>query len=122
MVDVEADLRRKLAQSARDFVVLLRRGQVATSDAAVNQLAAHAFGSPERLADALELLGEDEHESRALLTRARYAVDPRAPEPPRVGERPDAGRYGGSEGRASAPGGGSAGGGCYSGGDPQPTS
>jgi hypothetical protein len=93
--DVEADLRAKLAQSARDFVVLLRRGSVRTSDAAVNQIVDHAFGSPERLRYALDLLGEDEQEPRALLTRAvRYAEDPRAPEPPRVYERPDASRYG----------------------------
>jgi hypothetical protein len=122
VVDVEADLRRKLADSARMFVILIRRTHT-TPDAAVDGLVRNAFGSPDRLRDAVDLLGEDEQAPRALLTRAvRYAQDLRAPEPPRVYERPDVSRYGGSGGSAPAPGGVTSGGGCYSGKDPRPTS
>ena len=61
----------------------------------MTQLADQAFGAPERLRDAVELLGEDEQEPPALLTGAvRYAEDPRAPEAPQVRERRDASRYG----------------------------
>jgi hypothetical protein len=120
--DVEADLRAKLAESARTFVVLIRRTHT-TPEGAVDGLVDGAFGSAERLRDALDLLGEDETEPRALLTRAiRYAEDPRASEPPQVRERPDASRYGGSGTSAPAPGGVTTGGGCYSGEDPRPTS
>lgn len=95
MVDVEADLRAQLAQSARNFVILLRRGLVATPTAAVEQLAAKAFGSPDRLRDAAALLDDEEQEPRSLLTRAvRYAEDPPAPEAPRRREPPDASRFG----------------------------
>jgi len=124
MVDVEADLRRNLAESARTFVLLLRGGDVRTADAAVAQLVDRAFGSAERLRDAPDLLGEAEQAARALLTRAaRYAEDPSGPKPPRPPrERPDASRYGGSGASAPAPGGVMSGGGCYSGEDPRPTS
>ena len=96
MADVEADLRGGLAEGARTYVELLKRSWT-TPDAAVDGLVRKSFGSPERLGDALDLLSEDEQEPRALLTRAiRYAEDPRIPEPPKMRERPDAVRYGGS--------------------------
>lgn len=120
--DVEADLRAKLAQSARDYVIVIRRTH-STADAAVDGLVDKAFGSPERLRDAVELLGGDEQEPRALLIRAvRYAEHSRAPETPQVRERPDVSRFGGSAASAPAPGGDSAGGGCYSGEHTRPTS
>jgi hypothetical protein len=104
MADVEADIRAGLAEGAKIYVTLIRR-TLTTADGAVDGLVRKAFGSPDRLRDALDLLGEDDQEPRALLTRAiRYAKDPRAPEPPRVEPRPDASRYSGPG--ASAPPGG----------------
>jgi hypothetical protein len=44
-------------------VVLLRRGHVRTTDAAVDQPVDHAFRSPARLRDAIDLLGEDEQDT-----------------------------------------------------------
>jgi hypothetical protein len=120
--DVEADLRRKLANTAREYVVLIRRTHT-TAEGAVDGLARDAFGAPERLRDALDLLGENEQAARALLIRAvRYAEEPRRPEPPQVRERPDASRHGGTGDAAPAPGGVTTGGGCYSGEDTRPTS
>ena len=95
MVDVEADLRRKLAESARTFVVLLQRGLVATPDLALRQLADRAFGSVERLQDAAAMLdNERDGEAKALLVRAaRLAANPSPAAPAMVRERPDASRF-----------------------------
>ena len=42
---------------------LLRRGHVRITDAAVDQPVDHAFRSPARLRDAIDLLGEDEQDT-----------------------------------------------------------
>jgi hypothetical protein len=90
--DVGADLRQRLVASARRFVILIGQLQT-TAEGAVDGLVRNAFGSAERLRAAVELLGEEDGEARALLVRAeRYAIEPRRPEPPRRDPRPDAAR------------------------------
>ena len=69
--DVEADIRRKVADEARGEVRLLRFGSITTPNASIDRLIGWAYGSPERLRDAAALSGEDEHEPLALLTRAQ---------------------------------------------------
>ena len=68
---VEADIQAKLADEARGEVRLLRSGSMTTPNASVDRLINGAYGSPERLRDAAALLGEDEQEALALLTRER---------------------------------------------------
>jgi hypothetical protein len=90
--DVEADLREQLARNVKVYVKLIRSTQT-TVDAALDGLVRESFGSPERLRDAAELLGEDDGEARALLVRAvRRAADP-PPQPPRPYAPPDASRF-----------------------------
>jgi hypothetical protein len=97
--DVEADLRAGLAESAKTFVILIRR-TLTTPDGAVDGLVSKSLGSPERLRDAVELLGEDDSEARALLVRAvRRAEDPQPPQAPPPMARPDASRFGRPEGK-----------------------
>ena len=82
--DAEADLRDRLASSARSYVALVHQRKT-TPGAAVRLLAEDAFGDPARLQDAVELLDEHQDaEARALLVRAtRYADGPAGAWPPR---------------------------------------
>jgi hypothetical protein len=90
--DVEPELRRQLAEQARREVELLRASSATTPNAAVDRLIDKAYGSPERLRDAAALLGEEDREALALLTRAhRLAQFPvQDPSPPRPFSPPDA--------------------------------
>ena len=90
--DVEQDIRWQLAAEARGEVRLLRSGSITTPNASVDRLINGAYGSPERLRDAAALLGEDEQEALALLTRAhRLAQYPvQDPAPPKPFAPPDA--------------------------------
>jgi hypothetical protein len=92
--DVEADIRQQLAEHAKLEVRLLRASSATTPDAAIDRLVDRAFGSPERLLDARELLGDEEDQgARALLLRAsRRAADPQPPAPPKPFAPPDAPR------------------------------
>ena len=95
--DVEADLRRQLATSARQFLILIDRRQT-TATGAVLQLAKESFNDPARLRDGVALLDEQaDADAVALLTRAtRYAEDPPGPAvPPRLAP-PDAGYFTGA--------------------------
>jgi hypothetical protein len=93
MRDVEQDIRDQLGRDAKIDVKLVRSTQT-TVDAALDGLVREAFGSPERLRDAAELLGEDDGEARALLARAvRRAADPSLPAAPRPSPAPDASRH-----------------------------
>ena len=70
----------------------LRRGQ-GTLDSVINYLVSRAYGSPDRLLDARDRLGQPDAEARALLFRAsRTAADPQPPAPPRLFSAPDAPR------------------------------
>jgi hypothetical protein len=91
--DVEADVRARVAADARAWVRLLRERNTTTPDIAIDRLIDRAFGSPDRLRDAAELLGDEHREARALLVRAtRLAADPQPPAPPRPFAPPDAPR------------------------------
>jgi len=80
--DTDEGLRAKLSLEACTYVNLLR-SRTMTTDAAVDNLIRSALGSPDRLRDAADLLGEDFGEAAALLRRAvRQAADPPPPEPP----------------------------------------
>ena len=67
--DVEADLRAKLADSARTFVVLIGRGGRRTPRAWSTAWSAMPSVTPHRLRDAVALLGEDEQAPRAAVPR-----------------------------------------------------
>jgi len=90
--DVEQDIRRKLADEAHGEVRLLRSSSITTPEASIGRLIDRAHGSPERLRDAAALLGNDDREALALLTRAhRLAQYPVAdPAPPKPFSPPDA--------------------------------
>jgi hypothetical protein len=92
--DVEQDIRWRLAEEARGEVRLLRSGALTTPDASVGRLIDRAYGSPERLRGAAALLGEEDQEALALLTRAqRLAAFPvQDPSPPKPFSPPDAPR------------------------------
>ena len=92
--DVESDLRDQLAVQAKLEVKLLRASSATTPDAAIDRLIDKAFGDPVRLRDAAALLGEEDQEALALLTRAhRLAQYPvQDPRPPKPFSRPDAPR------------------------------
>ena len=80
--DTEEGLWVKLSLDACAYVNLLR-SRTTTTDAAIDNLIRRASGSPDRLRDAADLLGEDFGEAAALLRRAvRRAADPPPPEPP----------------------------------------
>ena len=80
--DTEEGLRAKLGLDACAYVNLLR-SRTTTTDAAIDSLVRRASGSPDRLRDAADLLGEDFSEAAALLRRAvRRAADPPPLEPP----------------------------------------
>jgi len=88
--DVEADIRAKLGRNARTEVRLLRASSDTTVDAAIDRLVGTAYGSPDRLRDAADLLGPEDaaddvegQGARPLLRRAvRRAADPIPPAPP----------------------------------------
>jgi len=80
--DVEDGLRARLGLDACDYVNLLR-SHTTTTNAAIEDLVRTAFGSPDRLRDAADLLGDDFGEAAALLRRAvRRAADPPPPQAP----------------------------------------
>ncbi len=91
--DVESDLRHLLSRDAVIGEKQLRRGNMGGVDAVLDYLVSRAYGSADRLLDARDLLGEQDHGARALLLRAsRRAADPVPPEPPRPFAAPDAPR------------------------------
>jgi hypothetical protein len=92
--DAEQDIRRQLAEQARGEAQLLRSGSITTPNASVHKLIDKAHGSPERLRDAAALLGEEDQEALALLTRAhRLAQFPvQDPSPPKPFSPPNAPR------------------------------
>jgi len=94
--DVESDLRHQLAEQARLEVKLLRASSDSTPNAAIDRLIDRAFGDPVRLRDAAALLGGEDQEALALLTRAqRLAAFPvQDPHPPKPFSPPDAPRGG----------------------------
>ena len=68
--DVESDLRQQLGRDAQIGVRLLRRSDETSVDATLDYLVGRAYGSPDRLLDARDRLGEPDAEARALLLRA----------------------------------------------------
>lgn len=92
--DAEQEIRRQLAELARGEAQLLRSGSIPTPDGALDRLIEKAGGAPERLRDAAALLGPEEQEALALLTRAhRLAQFPvQDPAPPKPFSPPNAPR------------------------------
>ncbi len=91
--DVESDLRVQLGRHAVLGVKQLRHSSMTSVDAVLDYLIDRAFKSPERLLDAMDLLGQQDAGARALLNRAaRLAADPQPPRPPRPFAAPDAPR------------------------------
>lgn len=91
--DVEADIRQQLARDAQIGVKLLRRSDETSVDATLDYLVGRAYGSPDRLLNARNRLGEPDAEARALLLRAsRRAADPQPAAHPRPFSPPDAPR------------------------------
>ena len=92
--DVETDLRHQLAWDAVIGEAQLRRSAMTTVDSVLDDLVSRAYGDPERLLDAMDLLGQQDAGAGALLTRAaRRAADPQPPQPPQSFPPPDAGRH-----------------------------
>jgi hypothetical protein len=90
--DVEADLRQQLSRDAVASVAVLHRGTT-TVEASLDYLVSRAFGDPQRLLDAMDLLDPQDAEARGLLDgTARRAADPRPPELPRPFSPPEAPR------------------------------
>jgi hypothetical protein len=88
--DVDHDTRVRLGRDAQIGVSQLRYGNITTVDAVLDYLVERSFGSPERLLDARDLLGEPDMPARALLLRApRRAADPIPPAPPKPFAPPD---------------------------------
>jgi hypothetical protein len=88
--NVEQNLRVQLGRDARIAVGALRRGQ-GTVESVLDYLVSRAYGSPDRLLDARDLLGQPDAEARALLLRAsRRAMDPIPAQPPKPFTLPDA--------------------------------
>ena len=85
--NVEDDLRHQLSRDAVIGVKQLRHGSMTTTDSVLDYLVSRAYGSPDRLLDARDLLGQQDAEARALLLRA---ADPVPPQPPRPFAPPDA--------------------------------
>ena len=81
--DVETDLRHQLSRDAVIGEAQLRRSAMTTVDSVLDYLVSRAYGDPERLLDAMDLLGQQDADARALLTRAaRRAADPLGPAAP----------------------------------------
>ena len=88
--DVEHDIRVRLGRDAQIGVSQLRYGNITTVDAVLDYLVERAYGSPERILDAMELLDTEDLPARALLNRAsRRAADPQPAAPPRPFAPPD---------------------------------
>lgn len=99
--DVEADIRHRLARDAQICAAQLRHSSATSVDTSLNYLVERAYDSPERILDAMELLGADDLPARALLNRAsRRAADPIQPGPPKPFAPPDAPRPGRVDGPA----------------------
>jgi hypothetical protein len=91
--DVEHDIRVRLGRDAQIGVAQLRYGNMTNVDAVLDYLVGRAYGSPERILDAMELVGAEDLPARALLNRAsRRAADPIPAEPPKPFSPPDAPR------------------------------
>ena len=91
--DVESDLRHRLARDAQICVAQLRHSSATSVDTSLDYLVERAYGSPERILDAMELLGSEDLPARAPLNRAsRRAADPIPPRPPKPFAPPDAPR------------------------------
>ncbi len=94
VIDVEADLRHQLSQDVRIAVSQLRHSSATTVDAVLDYLVERAYGCPDRLLDAMDLLGQQDAGARALLNRAaRRAADPQPRQPPLPHAPPDASRH-----------------------------
>jgi hypothetical protein len=92
--NVEQDLRHQISPDAVVGEAQLRRGSMTTVDSVLDYLIDRAYGDPERLLDAMDLLGQQDAGARALLTRAaRRAANPQPPPPPRPFAPPDASRH-----------------------------
>ena len=92
--NVEDALRHLLSRDAAIGVKQLRRSSATGGvDAVLDYLVDRAYGSPDRLLDARDLLGEQDAGARALLLRAsRRAADPPPAAHPRPFSPPDAPR------------------------------
>jgi hypothetical protein len=89
--DVEADLRVQLSRDAIIGEKQLRHSSSSSVDNVLDYLVSRAYGSPDRLLDARDLLGAQDQGARALLLRAsRRAADPIPPAPPKPFAPPDA--------------------------------
>jgi hypothetical protein len=91
--NVEDDLRHQLSRDAVIGEKQLRRSSSSSVDNVLDYLVSRAYGSPDRLLDARDLLGAQDQGARALLLRAsRRAADPQPAAPPRPFSPPDAPR------------------------------
>jgi hypothetical protein len=91
--DVEDDLRHQLSRDAVIGEKQLRRSSSSSVDNVFDYLVSRAYGSPDRLLDARDLLGQQDQGARALLLRAsRRAADPQPAAHPRPFSPPDAPR------------------------------
>ena len=91
--DVESDIRHRLARDAQICAAQLRHSSATSGDTSLNYLVERAYGSHERILDAMELLGADDLPARALLNRAsRRAADPIPAGQPKPFGPPDAPR------------------------------
>jgi hypothetical protein len=91
--DVETDLRHLLSRDAVIGEKQLRRSSMSSVDNVLDYLVSRAYGSPDRLLDARDLLGAQDQGARALLLRAsRRAADPIPAGRPKPFSPPDAPR------------------------------
>jgi hypothetical protein len=92
--DVEYDLRHLLSRDAVIGERQLRRSSATGGvDAVLDYLVSRAYGCPDRLLDARDLLGQQDAGARALLLRAsRRAADPQPAAHRRPFSPPDAPR------------------------------
>jgi hypothetical protein len=82
--NVEDDLRHLLARDAVIGEKHLRRSSSSSVDNVLDYSVSRSYGSPDRLLDARDLLGEQDQGARALLLRAsRRAADPQPAAHPR---------------------------------------
>jgi hypothetical protein len=80
--DVEDDLRHQLSRDAVIGEKQLRRSSSSSVDNVLDYLVSRAYGSPDRLLDARDLLGQQDQGARALLLR-----EPRGGQPTRSRQR-----------------------------------
>jgi hypothetical protein len=89
--NVEDDLRHQLGRDAVIGEKQLRHGSMTTTDSVLDYLVSRSYGSPDRLLDAMDLLGQQDAGARALLNpAARRAADPQPAGHPRPFSPPDA--------------------------------